>query len=131
MEFNINMKPYYTRVLIRDGYGNALVVVHRDRKVAMPGGKIEEGELPEAAAIREVMEETGITVFQVKKIHEGAYDFSSGTHVGVFFEATRWTGNARNMEPIKLAYVGWVPEAFLLATQHERLTDTLKAAGRG
>jgi 8-oxo-dGTP diphosphatase len=125
------MKPYYTRVLIRDGYGNALVVVHRDRKVAMPGGKIEEGETPEAAAIREVMEETGLTVFQVKKIHEGPYDFASGTHVGVFFEAVRWSGVPHNMEPVKLAFVGWVPESFLLSTQNERVTDALKAASRG
>jgi 8-oxo-dGTP pyrophosphatase MutT (NUDIX family) len=122
------MNPYYTRVLIRDGYGNALCVVHRDRKVALPGGKIEPGELPEAAAIREVMEETGITVFKVRKIFEGSYEFSSGTHMGVFYEAERWSGVPANLEPVKLAFVGWVPEAFLLATQHERLTDTLKAA---
>jgi 8-oxo-dGTP pyrophosphatase MutT (NUDIX family) len=122
------MKPYYTRVLIRDGYGNVLAVVHRDRKVALPGGKIEEGEEPMAAAIREVMEETGITVFQVRKVYEGTYEFSSGIHTGVFYEALRWTGVPCNLEPTKLAFVGWVPEDFLMATQHDRLTDTLKAA---
>jgi 8-oxo-dGTP pyrophosphatase MutT (NUDIX family) len=125
------MKPYYTRVLIRDTNGGILVVVHCDRKVALPGGKIEDGEDPEAAAYREVREETGIIVTAMTKVHEGTYEFSTGIHRGVFYEATSWLGTAQNREPTKLNFVGFVPEAFLLASQHERLTDTLKAACRG
>lgn len=125
------MKPYYTRVLIRDTNGNVLVVVHRDKKIALPGGKIEDGELPEHAAHREVKEETGIITTDLVLIHEGIYEFSSGTHKGVFFEARSWVGSVKNREPHKLTYVGWVPEAFLLATQNERVTDALKATHCG
>lgn len=127
----MNLKPYYTRMLIEDGYGNALVVVHRDRKVAMPGGKIEGDEDPAAAATREVFEETGITVTQTFKVLEHVYEFNDGPKLGIFYRAVAWDGHAVNREPHKLLFVGWVPKAFLLATQHERLTDTLKAAEHG
>lgn len=127
----MNMNPYYTRVLIRDLFGNVVVVVHRDRKVALPGGKIENGEDPKTAAIREVLEETGIVIYDMRLIHQGLYEFTDGPHMGVFFEATNWSGAPMNKEPTKLAHVGWVTEAFLMATQHPRLTDTLRAANRG
>jgi 8-oxo-dGTP pyrophosphatase MutT (NUDIX family) len=41
------------------------VLLHRHRKLGMwlpPGGHIEEGELPDEAAVREVWEETGVRV---------------------------------------------------------------------
>ncbi len=41
------------------------VVLHRHRKLGLwlpPGGHIEQGELPDEAALREVMEEAGIAV---------------------------------------------------------------------
>ncbi|WP_077625009.1 RNA deprotection pyrophosphohydrolase [Sediminibacillus massiliensis] len=36
-----------------------LLTKHKDRGIEFPGGKVEEGENPEEAAIREVNEETG------------------------------------------------------------------------
>lgn len=36
-----------------------LMTLHKDRGIEFPGGKVEEGETPEQAAIREVYEETG------------------------------------------------------------------------
>lgn len=39
-----------------------LLTVHPKRGLEFPGGKVEEGELPEVAASREVFEETGATI---------------------------------------------------------------------
>jgi 8-oxo-dGTP diphosphatase len=42
--------------------GQWLLTNHKKRGLEFPGGKVEHGETPEAAAIREVKEETGATV---------------------------------------------------------------------
>jgi 8-oxo-dGTP pyrophosphatase MutT (NUDIX family) len=49
--------------IVRDGQ---LLVIHRRKRGesydAIPGGKLETGETPEGAAVREVAEETGLTI---------------------------------------------------------------------
>lgn len=43
-----------------------------------PGGKIEKSELPEVAALREVLEETGVRINQSKLKKFKNYDFIAG-----------------------------------------------------
>lgn len=53
------------------------VLLHRHRKLGMwlpPGGHIEKDELPDEAAVREVMEETGIAVELVGERREDVDD---------------------------------------------------------
>jgi 8-oxo-dGTP pyrophosphatase MutT (NUDIX family) len=53
------------------------VLLHRHRKLGMwlpPGGHIEEDELPDEAALREVLEETGIEVELVGERREDVED---------------------------------------------------------
>ncbi len=53
------------------------VLLHHHRKLGMwlpPGGHIEEGELPDEAAVREVWEETGIRVVLVGERREDVED---------------------------------------------------------
>ncbi|MCC3358041.1 RNA deprotection pyrophosphohydrolase [Bacillus sp. REN16] len=45
-----------------------LLTNHSERGLEFPGGKVEEGETPQAAAIREVMEETGAEVSALEYI---------------------------------------------------------------
>lgn len=64
-------------------------------KINAPGGRIEPGERPEDAAIREVIEETGVTPTRVDKRGELRFQFVDGyalfCHV---FRARGWRGTA-------------------------------------
>ncbi|MBE3553844.1 MAG: NUDIX domain-containing protein [Thermicanus sp.] len=52
--------PYYK--------GNLLFIRHRIRGIEFPGGKIEQGETPMAAAVREVYEEAGASLREIHLI---------------------------------------------------------------
>ncbi|WP_017756188.1 RNA deprotection pyrophosphohydrolase [Calidifontibacillus oryziterrae] len=54
--------------------GKWLLTIHKRRGIEFPGGKVEEGETPEQAAYREVMEETGASIRALKYV--GQYEVS-------------------------------------------------------
>lgn len=57
--------------------GKWLLTIHKSRGIEFPGGKIEDGETPEEAAYREVMEETGGSIRTLKYL--GQYEVSGKT----------------------------------------------------
>lgn len=84
----------------------------------LPGGKLESGETPQAAAIRELMEETGISVPE-----EGIKTVSKLYIRGLYMDYTFYTFRARfghlpviNLELDEHTEAGWftAEEAFKL-----------------
>ena len=50
-----------------------------------PGGKIEPGESPEQAIVREVREELGVDATPLERLETVAHDYAHGTHVEIVF----------------------------------------------
>lgn len=55
-----------------------------------PGGKLEKGELPEAALIRELEEEVGIIVTQSELFHRVDHEFDDRFITLYFFMVSEW-----------------------------------------
>jgi mutator protein MutT len=73
----------------------------------LPGGKLEWGETIEDGAIREVKEETGITIRdpRVISVHNCKNQHAHFLTVGLI--AADWEGEARVMEPDEITEWGW------------------------
>ncbi len=74
---------------------------------SLPGGKLEWGETLEEGAIREVKEETGITIRdpQVISVHNCKNEYAHFVTIGLL--AHEWDGEARVMEPDEIVEWRW------------------------
>ena len=89
-----------------------LLLVHRRADdgaplSVLPGGKLEPGESPEAAAVREVLEETALTVRPVQVLGERVHP-DTGAHL-VYVACEVIAGTARLASAGELDAVEWVP----------------------
>lgn len=76
-------------VLILPFYKDQLVFTrHRIRGIELPGGKVEMEETPLAAAVREVYEEIGASLSEIKQIGQYIIDLPKGRMVKSIYYAT-------------------------------------------
>jgi 8-oxo-dGTP diphosphatase len=100
--------------VVADGEGRWLVLrragAHGAGTWGLPGGHQEFGESPEQTAVREVAEETGLTV--VARHRLGFTDDPMpeiGRHyVTLFLACARVAGEARVLEPDKATDLAWL-----------------------
>ncbi len=101
---------------------------------AAPGGHIEYGESFEAAARREVREETGLEITELRLLAVGNYLFNRDDgarhYIDVDFVCAAPAGEAQLREPEKCAGWGWyaldaLPAPLFIVTQ--RMIESLQA----
>lgn len=102
----------HTVCMVRDGDRVLLINRTHDpviRGYIAPGGKIEFPESPLEGAIREVQEETGLTVkdLQYKGLHEFVNERKGERYMIFNYLATRFEGELRQESPEGRAE--WVP----------------------
>lgn len=103
--------------LIEDEQGN-IVIQKRDPKryawsgVALPGGHIEAGESLHEAVVREVYEETGLTIFNPRLVGMKHWHTKEGIRYLVFLYRTKdFTGEIQSTEE---GEIKWVPRKDLV-----------------
>lgn len=82
-----------------------------------PGGKLEAGESPETALIREIKEEFNADIEILNYVNEASYDYEFGTVVMTTYEAKLLSDeltllehqDAKWLEPENLHSLNWAP----------------------
>lgn len=103
--------------IIRNAQGEIFITrraadSHMANKWEFPGGKIEEGESPKQALIRELFEETGITVTSATLYETLEHQFADRHIAFWFFLVESWEGEPWGKE----GQPGmWVPQHELVA----------------
>lgn len=107
--------PAFAVVLVRHEYEPDVVLSVSRRglpyDLGLPGGKIEPGEKPEAAARRELMEETGIYAVMLDYVFDRE-EASANNQLARVYEAVMTLGEAKTIE--EGCIVKWVHRSCLL-----------------
>lgn len=94
--------------LLRDG--NKILLQNRVKEdwrgYALPGGHVEPGESFVEAVIREMKEETGLTVRNPKLCGVKQFPIEGGRYLVMLFESSDFSGDLRSSEEGKMQ---WVP----------------------
>ena len=118
-------KAIFTNLcMVCDGKGNILVQDRKDPSwpgICFPGGHVEPGEAFTDSVVREVFEETGLTILDPRLCGVKQFPTKSGARYVVFFyKATQFTGQIKSSSE---GDVFWLPKDKL--SEHHCVSDFL------
>jgi len=97
-------RPHWTKDIV-------LSVSRKDNPFdfGLPGGKVDDGETPEEACVREIKEETGLDISSLSKVYEGVcYSPSGEDFWTICFLVESYSGEVSQMEGEgDVAWCGW------------------------
>ena len=104
-----------TLVMVEDGEGRVLVQDRLDPEfggICFPGGHVEPGESFVKAAIREVLEETGLTIANPTLCGMKQFPIDGGRYLVLLFKADQFSGTLRDSEegPVCWADLSLLPK---------------------
>ena len=93
--------------LIKDG--DRVLLQNRVKKdwqgYTLPGGHVERGESFVDAVVREMKEETGLTIEKPKMVGIKHFPIDGGRYIVLLFEATQFTGEVVSSEEGEMTWI--------------------------